>query len=169
MPGLALCHLGSCLKGSRRVNVSPYGRGVSPPHDSRARVLYCHACACARADRLICCDDGPLASRLALRALKHCTSTHRVLTAPRASLATRRNDFATNHHEYAGRHWTTLGELRCSQYEPDKMIGDVDDRLDSDYAQGRGKAHHAVPVFLRACGEDQVAGRRSWLSSWTQC
>ena len=29
----------------------------------------------------------------------YCTSTHRVLGAPRAALATRRSDFATNRHE----------------------------------------------------------------------
>ena len=29
----------------------------------------------------------------------YCTSTHRVLTAPRAGLATRLSDFATNRHE----------------------------------------------------------------------
>jgi len=29
----------------------------------------------------------------------YCTSTHRVLTAPRAGLATRLGDFATNRHE----------------------------------------------------------------------
>ena len=32
----------------------------------------------------------------------YCTSTHRVLTAPRAGLATRLSDFATNRHEYCG-------------------------------------------------------------------
>ncbi|MGH7147022.1 MAG: hypothetical protein ACREIJ_03875 [Nitrospiraceae bacterium] len=29
----------------------------------------------------------------------YCTSAHRVLTAPRAGLATRLHDFATNRHE----------------------------------------------------------------------
>jgi len=32
----------------------------------------------------------------------YCTSTHRVLTAPRAGLATRLSDFATNRHELCG-------------------------------------------------------------------
>jgi hypothetical protein len=32
----------------------------------------------------------------------YCTSTHRVLTAPRAGLATRLSDFATNRHEQCG-------------------------------------------------------------------
>jgi hypothetical protein len=34
-----------------------------------------------------------------LRPSPYCTSTHRILTAPRAGLATRLNDFATNRHE----------------------------------------------------------------------
>src|SRR6266850_7396030 len=32
----------------------------------------------------------------------YCTSTHRVLRAPRAGLATRLSDFATNRHEQCG-------------------------------------------------------------------
>ncbi len=32
----------------------------------------------------------------------YCTSTHRVLRAPRAGLATRLSDFATNRHESCG-------------------------------------------------------------------
>jgi hypothetical protein len=37
-----------------------------------------------------------------LRPSPYCTSTHRVLTAPRAGLATRLSDFATNRHEQCG-------------------------------------------------------------------
>jgi len=37
-----------------------------------------------------------------LRPSTYCTSTHRVLTAPRAGLATRLRDFATNRHELCG-------------------------------------------------------------------
>src|SRR5207244_1115547 len=44
----------------------------------------------------------------------YCTSTHRVLTAPRAGLATRLSNFATNRHEQCGLRPTNQDLIRLS-------------------------------------------------------
>ncbi len=68
-----------------------------------------HAQVCADLTRIIHetlllqspirCYDEPPVDGLALRTLTVRTSTHRVLGTPRAGLATRLSDFATNRHE----------------------------------------------------------------------
>ncbi len=80
----------------------PYTCNLKPPTlflfrliEGSARIIHEHFCCNRRSATTT--SLRPAGSPLGPST--YCTSTHRVLTAPRAGLATRLSDFATNRHE----------------------------------------------------------------------
>jgi hypothetical protein len=100
-----------------------------------------------------CCNRG-FAAATSLRPAgsplgpsPYCTSTHQVLTAPRAGLATRLSDFATNRHEYCG--------LAQQLQRPTHVRGNFTDNCWRDCSdprhERRGRKDNPLELILLRC------------------
>ncbi len=86
---------GTCGGTTRRLGTVEHAQSQVPWPDALARIIHERFCC----NRRSAATTGLRSAGSPLGSSPYCTSTHWVLTAPHAGLATRLSDFATNFHE----------------------------------------------------------------------
>ena len=89
---------GTCGGTTRRLGTVEHAQSQVPWPDALARIIHERFCC----NRRSAATTGLRPAGSPLGSSTYCTSTHWVLTAPHAGLATRLSDVATNRHESCG-------------------------------------------------------------------